>query len=299
MSARPIFRLLLAFFRILPESLALFLGRLLGYFWYYIVPIRRTVVQEQLRRALGTERPPDELRHIARGVFVNLTMNLVEFLRLNPEQPERILQKVSRQAMERFEAAAAKGKGVLVLTAHFGNWDLLCCSQSLAGHPITILSKQIKPDWLNEYWMSTRSRCGVRILPTRHVRTELLQRLTDDQVIGFVIDQHMPEKRGIASEFFGRPASTTPGLAELSLDSGAPVVPIFIERLENGRHRMWVEEAIEPILDAERSECVQRLTDRYNQVLEEVVRQRPDHWLWLHRRWKIAQKSEPQTKKRG
>ena len=297
MSARPIFRLFLAFFRILPEPLALFLGRLLGYFWYYFVPIRRAVVQEQLRLALGTERTPDELQHIARGVFVNLTMNLVEFLRLNPEQPECILQKVSRQGMARFETAAAKGRGVLVLTAHFGNWDLLCCSQSLAGHPITILSKQIKPGWLNEYWMSTRSRCGVRILPTHHVRAELLKRLAAGQVIGFVIDQHMPEQRGIASEFFGRPASTTPGLAELSLDSGAPVVPIFIERLKNGCHRMWVEDAIEPFRDGERSECVQRLTDRYNQVLEEAVRHRPDHWLWLHRRWKIASKFEMLAKK--
>ena len=276
-------------FRRLPAGLALFIGRLLGLIWYYLVPIRRGVVRQQLARAFGSSMTKRELRRAARGVFENLGLNVVEFLRLDPDRPEDIRNMVRAVGMGNFRRAEAKGRGVLVLTAHFGNWDLLCCSQALSGHPITILSKTIKPAWLNRYWMETRRRCGVTVLPDRGVLSELLKSLDNGAVIGFVIDQHMPPKRGIAVDFFGRPASTSPGLARLALLSGAPVVPIFLFRESGGRHRMEIMEAVDIEHGRDENETLALSTRRYNEVLEAVVRRRPDHWLWLHRRWKLSE----------
>ena len=279
-------RCISAFLRIIPESVALSIGKLLGLICYYLIPIRRKVVCRQLHEALASEIAADEIRRCARRVYENLGLNLVEFLLLNPDKPEEIMAKVRRVNMERFEKAAAEGKGVLVLTAHFGNWDLLCCSQALCGHPITILSKTIKPDWLNDYWMNTRSACGIRILPERGVKEELLEILRLGGVIGFVADQHVSGKTGIPVDFFGRPASTTSGLARLAMESGSPVLPIFLFREDGGKHRMEVGEPV-PITEGESPDETIHLTTRsYNAVLEKTIRKQPDHWLWLHRRWK-------------
>ena len=286
MSARRTRRL--AFLSLLtPHCFLLFLGRVLGWIWYYLIPIRRSLVRRHIRHALDPASPA-ETRSIARRMFENLGMNLVELFLIDPANPQKTLGRIERRNMERFDREYAKGKGVLVLTAHFGNWDLLCCSQAMAGIPITIISKTIKPRWLNDYWMRTRRQCGVEILPDRGVRADLLKRLDGGGVVGFVIDQHAPGGFGVVVDFFGRPAYTTPGLAELALDSGAPVVPIFLVRCPGGHHRMEVGRPIPIIHGTTRHETVCKTTQAYNRALEEAVRLHPDHWLWLHRRWKVA-----------
>ncbi len=286
MPVRGLFFLAVFLLRLLPEPLALAIGKTLGLIWHDLIPIRKSLVKRQLSSALGKETSRRERARIRRGVFVNLGMNVVEFLRLDPRHPDDITGKIRREAFENYTRAHARGKGVLVLTAHFGNWDLLCCSQSLMGHPITILSKTIKPAWLNTFWMDSRKRCGIRILPATGVMDTLLEHLSCKETVGFVIDQYIPPRRGIPSEFFGIPAYTTSGLARLALESGAPVVPIFLYREKRGKHRMEVRPPV-PLADGkDREECIRRTTDAYNRVLEEAVRKQPDQWLWLHRRWK-------------
>lgn len=280
-------RLLSSVIRLMPIQMALFLGRCLGWLWNYLIPIRRNMVRMQIRRALGAEVDHSQAASITRRMFENLGMNLIEFLRIDPTRPEKTLRYVETSHKERLDEALAEGRGVLVLTAHFGNWDLLCCSQALDKLPLDILSKEIKPAFLNRFWMNSRKACGLRILPDRGIKQKLLDELGQGRVIGFVFDQHDPRPGAVVEEFFGMQAACTPGLAELALDSGAPVVPVFLHRLPGGRHRMKVGRSIPLCEGVDRAESVKLTTRSYNRVLEEEIRSRPDHWMWLHRRWKI------------
>ncbi len=274
--------------RFLPKPVLSAIGRALGWIWYYLIPIRRRLVLRQLDEALGADCSRAERRRAAREVFENLGLNLVEFLYLDPKRPERVLERIDRRHYSRFSVAEAKGRGVLVLTAHFGNWDLLACSQALFGHNLAILSKTIKPDWLNRYWMESRRACGITILPERDCWNDLTDHLRQGGVVGFVLDQHMPGPRGLAVEFFGRPAATSSGLARLSIETGAPVVPVFLYRGGGLRHVMEVGNAIDPVSANDFDTQLQLTTQAYNQALEAAIRRRPGLWLWLHRRWKLT-----------
>ncbi|RJO74021.1 MAG: hypothetical protein C4523_01275 [Myxococcales bacterium] len=285
MAGRLILAALAAFLRALSLKQAQSLGRWLGRLVYYFLPIRRQTVVRQLGESLGDAHSPTEIRRLARGVYEHLGMNLVEFLRLDASRPET-LPPIRIDGLERIRKAAEQGRGVLALTAHFGNWDLLCCSQSLAGWRLAILSKTVKPAWLNNYWMTSRERFGLRILPGRGVKVDLLAHLAAGGVVGFVLDQHHRGPGAAAVEFFGKPAWTTTGLAALALDSGAPVVPVFIHREADGSHVLEVGESVETIGADSREATLAALTARYVTEVERAVRRHPEQWLWLHRRWK-------------
>lgn len=282
--------LLAATLRHLPLSLCKALGWAVGFVWWRLIPIRKGLVIRQIQRAFP-ELTPGAVRRIARRMGTHLGLNFIEFLRLDPARPGGLSATVSREGFENFERAAAKGRGVLVLTAHFGNWDLLACSQSLAGIPITIVSKTISPEGLNCFWMSTRRRCGVTILPDRGVRDTLLATLAGGGVVGLVLDQHVPARLAVATRFFGRAAATSRGLAELALDSGAPIVPIFLVREAGGRHRLCALPEIPPVPADDREAAVRAITQAATGCIEAMVRAHPEQWLWLHRRWKLEERA--------
>jgi KDO2-lipid IV(A) lauroyltransferase len=289
MLAKSLLALVAFFLRKLPLSLALSLGALLGALWWWFVPIRKKLVISQLTQAFP-DRSPEEIRDIARKVGASLGMNLVEFLRLDPRKPASILRQIDKENFHLFEEAAAKRKGVLVLTAHFGNWDLLVCSQSLDGHPIHIVSKQIKPEGLNRFWMESREACGVRILPDRGVRGQLLAALKDGGIVGFVLDQHAPTRLAVRTRFFDREVATSRGFAELALDSGAPIVPAFLVRNKQGRHTLHILPPVEVPGGLEREQAIARISQDCTTIIEQMISAHPEQWLWLHRRWKLSEK---------
>jgi len=260
-------------------------GWLLGLLWYYIIPIRKKVVLSQMKKALGDVYSPGELNRMARALFINLACNTIEFMRFDPRSPQDALKRIENTGLENHTKAAADGRGVLVLTAHFGNWDLLACAQALWGIPLTIVSKEIHPEWLNDYWMKTRTACGMEILPVRGSRSRLLAALAEGRTVGFVFDQKMNSPQALRLPFFGMDCYTTPGLAELALDSGTPIVPVFIIRLPHGCHRVEIGSPIQVSDTGDRLESLRLTTLACQHALEEMVRRHPEQWLWLHRRW--------------
>lgn len=271
---------------VLPERWALLLGAGLGLLWYHIIPIRRRVVMENLNFALGSDYDRRALKKIARSMYRNLGISAIEFLRVKGLTPDNVRAKIKMEGLAHLEAAQAQGRGVLILTAHFGNWDLLCCSQALAGFPLHVITKNLKAGKINKFWMETRQRCGVTLLGARGSLKNILRALRDNQIVAFVIDQNMLPSHGIFVDFFGKSACTTPSLALLAERTGAPVVPIFMVREGLGSHRIVVKEALTYHKVGERRDNVRHNTRIYSAILEDMIRAWPDHWLWLHRRWK-------------
>jgi KDO2-lipid IV(A) lauroyltransferase len=218
-------------------------------------------------------------------MYRNLGANMAEVLRLAGGRTEDLDPRVRFEGEERVQEALARGRGVLILTAHVGNWDLLAMLTARSRYRLTVISKSLRNAALNDMWMRIRRHFGVAILPAHQSYRMCLRVLRRNELLGFILDQNRPREEGIFVDFFGRPACTSPGLAFMSAQSGAPVVPAFILREGEERHVVRVLPLIEPPPDRE-AETIRRATQHYTKIIEDVVREHPDQWLWLHRRWK-------------
>jgi KDO2-lipid IV(A) lauroyltransferase len=252
----------------------------------------RLVGRKQWQRAvdqLGRSFPDwsgEKVHATARKVFEEGALNYVEVFRWVGGSEAEIDARISMDHPERVEAARARGKGVLVLTAHIGNFDLMGL-WAAKRYPMTIISKALRSKAVNDFWMDARKRSKLNIVPAHNSYRDCLRILKRNEFIGFILDQNMIRKEGIFVEFFGRPACTTPGLAVMSAQSGAPVLPVFMVRQADGRHVVHVLDAIDPPSDRKPA-AIQHATQLYTRIIEDFVRRHPEQWIWMHRRWRTS-----------
>jgi len=268
----------------IPLSAALAVGSALGWFYGSVIRYHRRDALDALRRSYP-EKGEHEIRSITDRMYRNFGMNVAEILRLAGGAFDETNKRVAITGAEIVDQARQRGKGVLILTAHFGNWDLLGMFTITRNYPLTIISKDLKNKAINEMWMVMRERFGVSIIPAHNSARASLRVLRRNELLGFILDQNRPRDAGIFVDFFGRLACTSPGLAILSAQAQAPVVPVFIHRTPEGDHALQVLPAIDPPPDRE-AETIRKATQEYTKIIEDQVRQHPEQWIWLHRRWK-------------
>lgn len=282
-------RFLCSIFSALPERLAFGLGRFAGWLWFHGFPIRRKTVLRNLECALGDELDRSERWSIAKRCFQHQALFGVEALRFPLLDAEQSARLVERRGFEHMQQGVDEGRGVVAVTAHVGNFDLVGITQAFRGLPLAVIYKDIHWRAGHRFFFDQRRAAGIQpILPKRSER-EILAALRAGKVVAFVIDQHMPPHRGIATEFFGMLASTTPAPVLFARRTGARLVTAHIHRKGLTPYHVfevdkpWSLE--EPFED--RRENVRHNTERLNRWLESVVRRFPDQWLWLHKRWKL------------
>ncbi|HZZ86481.1 MAG TPA: lysophospholipid acyltransferase family protein [Anaeromyxobacteraceae bacterium] len=249
--------------------------------------VRRRVVLENLRLAFPG-RSEAERRAIARATFRNLGAVAADFLRVPSLPPAELGRIFEYQGWEAFEAARARGKGVIACTAHFGNFEVLAAAHTLRGVPITMISRKMGRSGANDLWRGVRARAGVEDLVVKKGETLRAARraLASGRTLGYVIDQNQPARRAIFPTFFGVPAATSPTPALLSLRTGAAVIFILSLPLEDGRHRVVIEGPLDVPRTGDLARDLLAFTQDLNDRLERHVRAHPAHWYWLHRRWK-------------
>ncbi len=258
---------------------------MLGWLWFHLVRVRRRVALENLAAAFP-ELAPGERRRLAARCFRHLAACGVEFLRMPRLLAGRAEDLFEVQGMEHLRRALEAGAGVLVVTGHLGNFDLLACAAARWWlNELHVVTRSQHVGWINRYWMESRARCGLKLLPEKDSALHLDRLLRKGGSAALLIDQHLPH--GPPHIFFGRPAATTRAPALLAFQTGAALVPVWSERLARDRHRLWIDPPLWADRTGERSGEVARLTDLLNGWLEERVRRRPEQWLWIHRRWKI------------
>lgn len=268
----------------LAPARALQLGRRLGWFLGTVIRYRRREVLDTLRRCLPDKSRP-ELKAIADGMYRHLGVMVIEFCRFEYLKPDELHDYVEIVGAEKVQAILQQGQGIIFLTGHIGNFELLGVMGSILKVPLNIITKRIKPAALNTYWFQSRAKFGLNLLPPRGSYRACLAALQRRELLGFVLDQNMRRERGIFVDFFGRPACTSPGLALLSAHSRTPVVPVFIIRLADGRHRIEAGTPLAPPADREPA-TIHAATQQYTRIIEDAVRAYPDQWIWLHRRWR-------------
>jgi KDO2-lipid IV(A) lauroyltransferase len=278
-----LFKLFAAAMARLPLPVALAMGRGLGRFFGLVVARQRRRALAHLAQCLP-EKSDAERRAICRRMFANLGMNTIEMFRWIGGAESELQTRIRFDGTDTAREALARGRGVLVLTAHIGNFDLMGL-WAASRYPLTIISKDLKNEALNTFWMEKRARAGLKIVPAHNSYRACLSVLKRGECLGFILDQNMTRKEGIFVNFFGRPACTTPGLAVLSAHAGAPVLPIFIVRGPGGLHEIKVGRRMDPPADRTPASIAQA-TEEYTSVIENMVRAYPDQWIWMHRRWR-------------
>lgn len=252
------------------------LGRALGWGWYRVVPIRRAVARENVRRAL----PGVAVEPVVRGMYRHLGRSFVELLRsARRPLPVRV------EGRGYLDAALADGRGVLVLTAHLGNWEVLVRAGTLADRPVSVVTKRLRSGWAEAAWRALR-RGGPTLLPAGASARAVVAALGRGEIVGYVLDQHDPAPRAVVAPFFGRPAATSADLVRLARATGAAVVPVFTRRV-GGEHVVRVEPPVELAWSEDKRADVEAGTRRCLAVVEAAIAAQPDQWLWIHRRWKV------------
>jgi KDO2-lipid IV(A) lauroyltransferase len=280
------------FINLLPESLSLWLGRQMGRVAFYLDREHRKVALQNLHIAFGQEKSESQIYAIAKGTFQNLGMTAAEFFRIPRMDVETFKKKVTIKGFGIAEKVLNNGnKGVLLLLSHFGNWELMGLMSKVLGNPIVVIARPIKKNrWVNQMVAEVRKEAGLEVIPTEKASRKVFQALSQNRVVGILIDQRAKRSEGIWVDFFGRKAPTTPALAVLAMRTGTPILPVFMVRNGYQQHHLLVKEPLKLVNSGDVKMDVQANTQLINQTLESMIRQYPDQWFWVHRRWERKKK---------
>ena len=276
------------FLCLLPYSLLLRLGGAIGALHQFFGGSQRRRAIRQLQERLGVSS--QEASAIAGRMFRNIGRTLLEILYIPALTPEKLRRWVSLENKHYLAEAAAQGRGVVLLTAHFGNWEWLAARLVQEGYSMAAIAETQPGPGLDRLLNEYREKVGLAPYAKGNALVAAMKALKKGNVLGFLADQDA-KASGVFVNFFGRPASTPQGPAVFSLRCGAPVIPAFIVRQPKKGHRILLSPPIYGASTGESADEIQRLTEQMTQVMEERIRRYPDHWWWFQRRWITNQKT--------
>lgn len=289
-------RAVIACMRVLPRPVATFLVRSFAITAYYIDFRHRRIARVNLKIAF-----PDLSRKrramIARRSFQNTARNLLEisrFPRLNRKNISSLVQYDPVFGMENYRAAEAKGRGILYLTGHFSAWELLPAAHALYGYPLSFVTRPLDNTALDRYLERLRESPGNRVIPKKNASRAILRSLRQQGASGILMDQNSSLLEGIFSDFFGVPAATSTGIVLLALRTDAPILPGYLTPMRDGRYTIKFLSPLEVERTGDRNRDIAINTGKLNAILEGIVREQPDSWLWGHKRWKYQPPENPQ-----
>jgi Kdo2-lipid IVA lauroyltransferase/acyltransferase len=259
-----------------------------AFLWFRVFRIRRKLVEENIRRCFP-DWSEDQILKTAKATFENQGQTIVDFANMLFMKTDDILKNCSFENSQILQKALAEKKGVMLLACHVSNGDYGIASMAQSGLDIHLVAKRFSNEGLDELVYRARHRFGTKSIAPRRSSFEILKALKNNSIVIFVLDQFMGKPLGVATTFFGQPTGTAVGLALFAEKTKAPVVPCYAYRKADGSYCVRFEEPIPFEYNGDREQSLQWMTQKYNDKLEQVAREFPDQWLWLHRRWKPFQ----------
>jgi KDO2-lipid IV(A) lauroyltransferase len=284
-----LFRAVSAVLAALPAGSAARFGSLLGRAFFAFSKSRRRILRENLAAAFPAKSDA-ERDAIARGVIDRFGATFMEFLDSSHLTRAQIEERVGVAGVEHLDAARRRGKGVFLLSAHLGSWELGAVRAGMLFEPISSVVRPLDNPLLEEELAQRRTRFGNRTIGKKNAAREILRALRRRETVAILIDQNVLAEEAVFVPFFGRLAATTPSLALLQEKTDAAVVPVFTWPLGAGRYKLEFEEPIYAsefeAASTDRAERIRLATARYMAVTEAAVRKYPAAWLWMHNRWR-------------
>jgi KDO2-lipid IV(A) lauroyltransferase len=259
---------------------------MLGRFCYHVLGRYRDKAVYNLRLIYGDTLDRARARAITREVFGNLGMNLAEFVympRLNKARMSKLIYRVD--GFDYAKKAVELGKGLIVVTGHLGNWELLPAYFGMQGYPVNVIARDVRNPELQKVALRLRESHGVRCVSRERALRFCIGALKRNEVVGILADQHIDSLEGVYVDFMGRPAYTIAGPVALARLYDTPIIVARIIR-EGRRHRIEFLPPLELVKTKDHEADILENTTRYTQLLERFVREFPAQWVWFHDRWR-------------
>jgi KDO2-lipid IV(A) lauroyltransferase len=270
---------------LIPQKTAARLSRIMGRIWFVSDRRHRQVALSNLSRVYGDRLGAGQIRSMARNVFCNLVMLVFEIGWSLHIKDSDIKKHFRFRGMGNLQRALQEKKGVLILTAHIGNWELLIDAAGRIGMPISAIYRPLEFGPLDRFFIDLRRRSGATLFSKKSAMLGVMRSLKKNALIGVLLDQNSRRKHGVFADFFGTPASTSKGLALLARKTGAPVVPLFLVR-DSGYFLAEFGKPLPKIMTGDKNKDIKAATLIYNKVIEDIIMRYPEQWFWVHRRWK-------------
>jgi KDO2-lipid IV(A) lauroyltransferase len=227
-------------------------------------------------------------------VYAHFGTVILDLLWMEGRPAQELLALADLDGVEHLQRARAEGRGVISPSAHFGNWEIQAVASVPLVGPVASIARPLDNPALDRRLVAFRTSTGNTVFYKKNALGAVMKTIRGGGVVAVLIDQNMQERDGIFVRFFGRPASTTTVAAAVALKTGCAIVPVSCALQPNGRYLMRYGPRVEWTGSGRRDEDVPALTQHLTTIVEGWVRERPEQWLWLHRRWKTQPSSAPE-----
>ena len=270
---------------LLPRSFCLFGGRFLGLLVYLLDKKHRLITQSNLKTAFGPELSRPLLKRISRHSFIHfgeVIIDILKFSRLKKERRNKILVIEGEQNLKK---ALRQGKGVLLFTAHYGNWEIGSFFLSKWGK-LNVIARPLDNKLLEKEILKLRTKLGAKVIYKHQASKHIFRSLRAREMVALLIDQNVLRSQAVFVDFFGKKAATTPSLASFFLRTGSPLLPAFCYPLPSHKYHLKIDEPLEISLEGNHQRDVLKITQICTKIIENQIRKNPKYWFWFHKRWK-------------
>lgn len=272
-------------FRLLGLNLSRKFAAILAFVFFYLIPIRKKVVFNNLKIAF----PENDYRtnkKLAFKIYLSFAITLVEIMYLPYMKKEKLINAVKCSNPELIVEKFKEGKGVILLSSHYGNWEFGAISVAIQVQlPFSVIVKPLRNPLVYEWMNNARTKFGNEVVPLGISIRKTYQTLKEKKIVAMVADQRGP-REGVMVDFFGKKVSVYTGPAALALKTGAPLICGIAVRDKDYKYKMVFVEISQHNLPDGEEEKILEISRRYTSYLERVIRGNPEQWLWMHNRWK-------------
>jgi Kdo2-lipid IVA lauroyltransferase/acyltransferase len=269
-----------------PERSSCFMGILLGKIAYFCLAKRRNVAIDNALR-INPVLTRQDARQVAKSSFEKLGIDFIEILLFPFLSKDEIKKRFSLEKKPGVDKVMSSGTGVLILGFHYSNWEIMGVTSLLLGREIVALARPLKGrKRLNDFLINLRQATGLTIIPNKDTARDVIRLLKEGRMIAFLGDQREKRSKAVWVELFGQKVPTSKGIVALAMKTGAPVIPIYSERIGFLRYNLVCDTPL--IMEkagTQKDEAIYSNARKVNAVLERIVSDKPDEWFLVHRRF--------------
>ncbi|MGB7296102.1 MAG: lysophospholipid acyltransferase family protein [Candidatus Aminicenantales bacterium] len=287
-------RVLSLFFRLLPRSSCLRIGQAFGELVFRLDRKHRRLALANLETAFGPAADPAARRRLARDSFRHFGRVTADNLKWIHLRAARRTELLNVEGKEHIRQVIDAGRGGLIFTAHFGNWEV--AAEAVAAlAPLNVVARPLDNPLVEAELVRFRRRLGARIISKFQAAKPILQALHRNELVAILIDQNVLRSQAVFVDFFGRPAGTTPGLASFHLRTRSPLIPVFCLPGPRSTYRVRIGEPLTFDPSGDFDGDVLKITRACTKMIETEIRKNPGLWFWFHNRWKTRpeEKADP------
>jgi KDO2-lipid IV(A) lauroyltransferase len=271
---------------VLSLGFAYLLARVIGNFAYHVLQLRRQVVMDNLHTAFGREMQKSQLEKIAAESYRQISMSFIELM-IGPKLTTHIQHMLEPEHIELIQELMKQGKGLIIVSGHLGCWELQGAAAATAlAEPLTVAAAKQSNPYIDRFVTERRSGMGMQVAGTKEAMKLLLKALRKGQALGLAADQNAG-RGAVFVDFFGKATASQPGPAKLALKFNVPMLVGGVIRTGPAQFRVLLQQ-----VEIKKDDTIATITQKHVKILEGFIRQYPEQYFWLHRRWKTRPKEE-------